>query len=342
METLISLYRNLYGKVPAHTEAITGSGSNRAYYRFSNNEGESVIACRGTSVHENHAFITLSRHFASKGLPVPAIFATDPTEECYIQEDVGQCSLFEALHSGRTSGGIYSSEELTLVKRAMQLLPHVQVEGARGLDFSVCHPVPAFDRTGILFDLNYFKYCFLKTTSVEFDEYRLEQDFQDFATDLLSQGEAITQQPTFMYRDFQARNIILDNANRLHLIDYQGGRRGPLQYDVVSFLWQASSRFPDSVREECIDIYADELSLLIGLGKAEVVKKIHETLPLFVLFRLLQVLGAYGFRGRYERKQHFLDSIPPALDNLQHIIPSCPYPYLHDTCLQFFIQERHT
>lgn len=337
METLLTLYKELFGREPSRTEAITGSGSNRSYYRFFDEAGKSIIACRGTAVHENHAFISLARHFAGKHLPVPAVLAVDKTEEHYLQEDLGARSLFDALRSGRESGGDYSEEETSLIKKAMHILPHVQVEGAEGLDFSVCHPVPSLDRTGILFDLNYFKYCFLKTTSVEFDEYRLEKDFQDFATDLLSQSSSIVSSPTFMYRDFQARNIVLDENDEPHLIDFQGGRKGPLQYDVVSFLWQASSRFPDQLRKECIGTYLDELAAVTGIARDTVAKSFMESLPLFILFRQLQVLGAYGFRGRYERKQHFLDSIPPALDNLKQILPECPYPYLHDTCLQFFL-----
>lgn len=333
MEALLRLYRHHYGRIPARTEKITGSGSNRAYYRFFNDDGQCVIACHGTSVRENRAFITLACHFAAQGIPVPAIIATDESGECYLQENVGERSLFDALKSGRENGGKYDDREKELITKSMRLLPHIQVEGARGLDFSVCYPVESFDRMGILFDLNYFKYCFLKTSDADFDEYRLEYDFQNFADDLMHVAPVTGTLPTFLYRDFQARNIMLDNEGHLSLIDFQGGRRGPLQYDVVSFLWQASSHFPDSLRKECIETYLDELSTICPTDK----EAFRHSMPLFVLFRLLQVLGAYGFRGRYERKQHFLDSIPPALDNLRQVLPHCPYSYLHDTCLQLFI-----
>lgn len=337
METLLNLYKDLFGHAPARTEPIQGSGSNRAYYRFFESDGRCTIACRGTAVRENDSFLALSRHFAQCGLPVPRVLAVSPDRTAYLQESVGKRSLFDALQEGRRKGGHYSEAEQQLIERTLRLLPHVQVEGARGLDFSVCYPAPELDRTGILFDLNYFKYCFLKTSSVEFDEYLLEADFQAFASDLLSAKDALSSVTTFLYRDFQARNIMLDDEGGLHLIDYQGGRRGPLPYDVVSFLWQASSLFPDEVRQRCIGAYLDELAPLTSLSKDEVTDCFMRRLPLFVLFRQLQVLGAYGFRGRYERKQHFLDSIPAALDNLRQILPQCPYPYLHDTCLQFFL-----
>lgn len=337
METLLNLYKDLFGHVPARTEPIQGSGSNRAYYRFFEADGRCTIACRGTAVRENDSFLALSRHFAQCGLPVPHVLAVSQDHTAYLQESVGTRSLFDALQRGRQAGGCYNEEEQRLMEKALRLLPHVQIEGARGLDFSVCYPAPELDRTGILFDLNYFKYCFLKTSSAEFDEYRLEADFQVFASDLLSTSDALSSLTAFLYRDFQARNIMLDEQDGLHLIDYQGGRRGPLPYDVVSFLWQASSLFPDEVRERCIGAYLDELAPLTPFSKDEVTDSFMRRLPLFVLFRQLQVLGAYGFRGLYERKQHFLDSIPAALNNLRQILPQCPYPYLHDTCLQFFI-----
>ena len=177
------------------------------------------------------------------------------------------------------------------------------------------------DRTNVLFDLNYFKYCFLKATGVDFHEMRLEEDFQQMATDLTSDNEQ-----AFLYRDFQARNVMLDKEGNPWFIDFQGGRKGAVQYDVASFLWQASAKYPDSLREELIQIYLNSLRKYIKVDEA----LFRQRLSLFVLFRLLQVLGAYGFRGYFERKNHFLQSIPPAIDNLRKLLASngCPYSYL--------------
>ena len=214
----------------------------------------SVIGCIGTSREENHAFITLARHFTVKGLPVPTVLAVSDDELCYLQTDLGNVSLFDALSVGRNSGGCYNGDERKLLRQAMTELPRMQFVGAEGLDFSVCYPQPVFNAEGVMFDLNYFKYCFLKATGIDFHEVKLEQDFRQLTEDLLSDDS-----DTFLYRDFQARNIMLsdngDGTSRLTFIDFQGGRRGPIYYDVASFLWQASARYPSELRQELIDVY---------------------------------------------------------------------------------------
>ena len=339
---LLSLYQSLTGASPKTVEAITGSGSNRQYFRFTSSEGKSVIGVVGTSVEENHAFITLARHFAAKGLPVPRILAVSADERCYLQEDLGSRSLFDALRAAREAGGDYGDAERDLLRRTISELPRIQVLGAQDLDFSVCYPQESMDETNVLFDLNYFKYCFLKPVAsrdgLDFHELRLEQDFRSLAHDLLTlrpQPSTLSPQPStlrpqsfFLYRDFQARNVMLDAAGNPHFIDFQGGRRGPLEYDLVSFLWQASARYPQALREELIGVYVEQMKTL---NPAFDEARFRQRIPLFVLFRLLQVLGAYGFRGYFERKQHFLDSIPPALQNLRELLQQedgCPYPEL--------------
>ena len=205
----------------------------------------------------------------------------------------------------------------------MALLPSIQIRGARGLDFSQCYPQEGLDATNVLFDLNYFKYCFLKATGLDFHELKLEASFQLLAKDIVALPGA-----SFMYRDFQARNVMLDEEGRPYFIDFQGGRRGPVQSDVASFLWQASANYPDSLRQELIAVYLEHLKLYMEVNE----KEFHRGLRICLLFRLLQVLGAYGFRGYFERKSHFLSSIPPAMRNLRQLLDEdgCPYPYLHE------------
>ena len=287
-------------------------GSNRIYTREQDGD-RTVIRVQGTNRDENRAFIYMARHFHALGLPVPELYWVSEDEMSYTQEDLGDTLLFDHL------------DDIPLLERTMRALAHMQVEGARDFDWSVCFPVPAFDERSIRWDLNYFKYCFLKGTKIEFSEPKLEDEFDRLTEKLLSTFNL--QPSTFMYRDFQSRNIMIHN-NEPYFIDFQGGRRGPTQYDVASFLWQAKANFAPELRAHLIDVYLDELStldsrLLTAAWKA--------ALPHFVLFRTLQVLGAYGYRGYFERKQHFLESIPLALKNLQEILNELPeYPYLSE------------
>ena len=321
MEMITDLYKKWSGVAPAVIEKIPGAGSNRVYYRLIDADGRAVIGCLGTSREENHAFITLANHFKAKGLPVPEVLAVNDDELCYLQQDLGSTSLFDALRKGRESGGQYGEEEQELLRQVMRLLPRVQFEGAEGLDFSVCYPQPEFDETNVMFDLNYFKYCFLKPSGLDFHELRLEYDFRQLAMDLtMEKGN------TFLYRDFQARNIMISD-NSLYCIDFQGGRRGPVYYDLASFLWQASARYPSSLKNELLDIYYIEAQKYTNLVSKE---EFNQRLRLFVLFRLMQVLGAYGYRGYFERKPHFIQSIPPAIESLKEQLAGLgdAYPYM--------------
>lgn len=324
MQRLSDLYKRWSGAEPQKIERLAGAGSNRQYYRITSIDGSTVIGVIGTSQDENHAFITLSKHFKSKELPVPEVYAVSDDEMCYIQSDLGTMALFDALKKGRDAGGQYDESEKKLLVKIMRLLPRIQMLGAQELDFSVCYPQPEFDETNVMFDLNYFKYCFLKPSGVDFHEVRLEEDFRKLASHLISDKGTY-----FMYRDFQARNIMLDGSANPYLIDYQGGRKGPFYYDVASFLWQASARYPDNLREELIKEYHSALG---QYTKVPSLDDFTKRLNLFVFFRILQVLGAYGYRGYFERKKHFIDSIPPALNNLRAILQNdFPYPHLITT-----------
>ena len=326
MEKLVELYDRWHNSLPVNTVRLAGAGSNRAYYRLFDEEGNSVIGVVGTSRDENHAFIYLSEHFTKRQLPVPQILAVSDDGLRYLQTDLGEVSLFDAVRGGRESGGRYNLEEQELLKRTIRQLPNIQIRGARELDWQNCYPQPEFDEDSVLFDLNYFKYCFLKPSDLDFNELKLEANFRLFAKDLTSE-----QCDSFMYRDFQARNVMLDADGNPFFIDYQGGRKGPFYYDLASFLWQASARYSNKLRRELVLEYYNALQQYIEVPS---VRHFVARLSLFVLFRTLQVLGAYGFRGYFERKKHFLDSIPPAMDNLRALLKLgedvFPYPYMMD------------
>ena len=313
-----SLYLAYTGHAPESIEPLAGAGSNRKYYRIKGNP--QLIGVYGTSEAENRAFIYMAKHFEEKGLPVPHVYAQTDDAMAYLQEDLGDTSLFQAIEHGRTTGGNFSIEEKDLLKQTIRLLPRLQFEGAEGMDFSICYPQAEFNRRNILWDLNYFKYCFLKATGIEFQENQLEDDFEHLANVLLSDTFS-----TFMYRDFQSRNVMLRDG-KPYFIDFQGGRKGPVYYDVASFLWQAKARFPQALREELIYDYLNALHAYCPMPETY----FFEQLRHFVLFRTLQVLGAYGFRGYFERKPHFLQSIPFAIENLSQLLVQefTEYPYL--------------
>lgn len=325
MYRLTQLYTQLTGAAPAAVEPIGGAGSNRRYYRLRSAGGETVVGVIGTSREENEAFVYMARHFTLRRLRVPRVLAVSGDGMCYLQDDLGSTSLFDRLKGGRDAGGRYNQEERRLLARVIRALPDMQIRGARGFDWSKCYPQPAFDTDSVLFDLNYFKYCFLKPSGVDFHEMRLEGSFRLFAKDLVAEDAE-----SFMYRDFQARNVMIDAAGNPSFIDFQGGRRGPYYYDVASFLWQASAKYPHKLRR---DLVAEYYNSLRNYTEVPPVRHFVERLTLFVLFRMLQVLGAYGYRGYFERKRHFIDSIIPAIDSLREIVGRdvFAYPYLIDT-----------
>ena len=282
---------------------IKQQGSNRVYTRVTDADGKTVIRVDGTNRDENRAFIYMSRHFAALGLPVPKVLWVSEDEMSYTQEDLGDTLLFDSITP-------------ILLERAIRALAHIQIEGAKDFDWSVCFPVPTMDERSIRWDLNYFKYCFLKGTKIEFSEPKLEDDFDALVQKLTANANI----NTFLYRDCQSRNIMIKDGQP-YFIDFQGGRRGPTQYDVASLLWQAKANIAPALREQMIDAYLDELKKLQpDLNEHEW----RTALPHFVLFRTLQVLGAYGYRGYFERKQHFLESIPNALRNLKEIFTQNP------------------
>lgn len=316
-ELLAQLYQSYTGEAPTSIEPLPGAGSNRKYFRLKGKE--SLIGVYGTSTEENRAFIYMARHFSQKGLPVPRILAEAADQSAYLQDDLGDISLFQFIKQGRESGN-FSDEETNILKQTIRLLPQIQFEGNKEMNFSYCYPLATFNHRSVLWDLNYFKYCFLKATGLEFQENLLEDDFERMADTLLQ-----IEPQVFMYRDFQSRNIMI-REEKPYFIDFQGGRKGPFYYDVASFLWQAKANYPDSLRQELLDEYLDALRPFHAIDKEQFLT----TLRHFVLFRTLQVLGAYGFRGYFEKKAHFIQSVPYAIENLRQLLETDfpEYPYL--------------
>ena len=321
MNQLINLYHSHYACAPEACVPLTGSASNRKYFRLSGS-GNSCIGVIGTDARENEAFLTIVGHFRAKGVNVPEVYAVSEDRMAYIQEDLGDAVLFDMLTQARKTGEGLDAVESLLCK-AMSMLPKIQFEGAEGLDFSVCYPQPSFDRRMVMFDLNYFKYCFLKPAGLEFDEVALQDDYEKLADDLLA-----VDTDTFLYRDFNARNVMIKDGEP-YFVDFQGGRRGPVFYDVASFAWQARAKFTDAQKEMMLKTYLDAYSAYSSLDE----QQFRGNLRLFVLFRLLQVLGAYGFRGWVEHKANFVTSIPAAISELKAWLtdPSDRYPYLMET-----------
>lgn len=310
------LFEEYAGRKADTVEELPGAGSNRRYVRFHVPEG-TLVGCQGTDVEENRRFLALAELLQAHGTAVPRVHAVAPDGSCYLLEDLGDVSLFGAIEVGRRTG-IFLPEEKELLARAltdlahMQMLPEARAAGG---------PLPELDRQMVDWDLNYFKYCFLKPSGLEFDERRLQADLDTLAQGLLSGGGM----QGLLYRDFQTRNIMVDAHGALRYIDFQGARRGPVEYDVASLLWQARARIPAPLRSELASGYYRELcrearAAGVAVPEGYTADVFMQRLRRMALFRTLQVLGAYGFRGLVERKQAFVTSIPAALANLRGLI----------------------
>ena len=313
---LAELTRSI-GEMPKEILPIAESGSARKYFRIIT-DNKSLIGTFSNNVEENEAFLTFSKHFHDLGLNVPEVFAVNEEKTCYLQSDFGDDNLFAHVRKaliancGPSTGSgtlaSYSENVIQLYKKALGHLVKLQVLGHQGLDYSKAYPTERFDRQAIIDDLNYFKYYFVKPhEEIDFNETRLGKDFETFA-DFVSQAPC----DFFMYRDFQSRNIMVKDGE-LHFIDFQGGRKGPLNYDVVSLLYQVKAQIPQDTRDELVNYYKAELSQYMS---PEAVK-FDTYQPYFVYLRLMQVLGAYGFRGLIQKKSHFIESIPYALKELK-------------------------
>ncbi len=302
------LFLNWAGTMPESMELLPQSGSNRKYYRMASAD-KTAIGVIGENSRENEAFLSFSKSLLSAGFNVPTIYGVDEPSGVYIQQDLGTTSLFDLINSERKAhNGAFTPRLKEIYKKVLTQLADIQTKGRNVIDFSKCYPRAAFDAQSIRWDLQYFKYYFLKLAGVAFDEELLEKDFDTFTNYLLE-----TNCKFFLYRDMQSRNIMVDAAGEPWFIDYQGGRRGARQYDVASLLYDAKADIPSAVRNELLAFYVSRLREREG---AAFIRHYYG----YCLVRIMQAMGAYGYRGYFERKAHFLKSIPFALDNLSEII----------------------
>ncbi len=310
---LIKLFEDWAGEKARSYIALPLSGSYRRYFRISG-RNRCAIGTYNSDHKENVAFLEMSKHFLGKGLKVPEIYAKDLDNGIYLQQDLGDISLYAFLQGMRT-GKDFPNELVAFYKRTLDGLVHFQLQGGEGFDYTKCYPRDAFDRQSMLWDLHYFKYYFLKLTRIPFDEQSLEDDFNRLMEFLLEADHDY-----FLYRDFQSRNVMVVNDDPV-FIDYQGGRKGALQYDVASLLYDAKADISDDVRLELLSHYMDRLSNQISCDREKFVSHYYG----YVLIRMMQAMGAYGFRGFYEKKEHFLQSIPYAIKNLKYLLDNVTF-----------------
>ena len=304
---IVELFTGHFGVEPVSVREIGADGSNRTYIRLLGPAGERAIGAIGPDEEENRAFIAFTRAFRDAGFPVPELYAVDEGAGVWLEEDLGDVTLFDALEQARDrAGGGFPESILPAYRKALGLLPRLQLEGGRIIDFDVAYPRAAFDEQSIRWDLNYFKYHFLKLAHVEFSEQRLENDFDALVGFLLEADGS-----HFLYRDFQSRNIMLREGEPW-LIDYQGGRRGALHYDPASLLYDSKAAIPEPVRDRLLDHYLDALEAEIAVDRDGFRHRYRG----YVVVRLLQAMGAYGYRGFHEGKPRFLQSVPHAARNL--------------------------
>ncbi len=310
-ERLIRLYRDHFGNAPSAVLALAGDGSSRAYRRLLAPDGQRVVGVMGPDHEENRAFLSFTRAFRSVRLPVPDLYAADEEAGVYLLEDLGDTTLFDALDEARTAaGGGFPDSMVPVYREVVGWLPRFQVRGGQVVDYSVAYPREAFDRQSIQWDLNYFKYHFLKLAHVPFSEARLESDFETLIEFVLR-----ADRDHFLYRDFQSRNVMLQDG-KPRFIDYQGGRRGALAYDVASLLYDAKADLPSRLRDELLSHYLDALEEEVSVDR----QQFTEFYRAFILVRVMQALGAYGYRGFFERKPRFLRSVPFAARNIHQLL----------------------
>jgi aminoglycoside/choline kinase family phosphotransferase len=310
IEIVAEGYKKYFGVSDIQITALPQSGSDRKYFRITDGT-RSVIGAYNANPEENDAFIGFTKQFLSKGLPVPEIYGSIPEQYTYFLRDLGDTNLYTWLQQ---YGFIHETE--VLYKKVLDKLISFQIDGIRGLDLDLCYPHKSFDRQSMMWDMNYFKYMLLKLLAAPFNERRLENDFNAMADFLLETG-----QDYFLYRDFQSANVMVVE-NEPWFIDYQGGRKGAPQYDVASLLYDAKAHIPDAIRTRLLDYHVDNFCAVSGEKKDE----FRGYYAGFSMIRLMQALGAFGFRGLYEKKPTFTGSIVPAVILLKGIIESGNLP----------------
>jgi aminoglycoside/choline kinase family phosphotransferase len=326
MDVLKKLFEQHFHQAVARVQPLQGElgGSGRKIIRLAGEHCSAIGILYGVR-EENIAFLEFSRHFRRHGLPVPEIYAEDLSHGAYLEEDLGDTTLFEFLSKNRTGENI-ASEAIEAYRKVVALLPRFQVEAGRDLNYKVCYPRAAFDRQSMAWDLNYFKYYFLRLAAIPFNEQALEDDFARLTKFLLS-----AERHYFLYRDFQSRNVML-REGAPSFLDYQGGRRGALQYDIASLLYDGKADLPPELRQQLLERYLDTLAGFIPLEREAFMQHYYA----YVYIRIMQALGAYGFRGFYERKAHFLQSVPYALKSLRWLLHNVRLPIPLPTLLEAF------
>ena len=330
MDVLKKLFEEHFHIPAARVQPLQGElgGSGRKIIRLTNNEVSAIGILYGVR-EENAAFLEFSKHFLGHGLPVPEIYAENLDAGAYLEEDFGDVTLFEFLSKNREGDNI-APAAVEAYRKVVAVLPRFQIEAGRDLDYGKCYPRASFDRQSINWDLNYFKYYFLRLAGISFNEQALEDDFESLTNFLLG-----ADRDYFMYRDFQSRNIMLRGGEPFFL-DYQGGRKGALQYDIASLLYDAKADLPPQLRQELLDLYIERLGDFEGapgkIGRESFLRYFYA----YVYVRILQALGAYGFRGFYERKAHFLQSVPYALKNLRWLLHNVTLPIALPTLIEAF------
>src|SRR2546429_4526164 len=326
LDILKQLFEQHFHAPPESILPLQGElgGSGRKIIRLANKKNRAVGILYGVR-EENAAFLEFSKHFRRHGLPVPEIYAEDLDHGAYLEEDLGDTTLFEFLSKNRTGENI-APQVVEAYRKVVAVLPRFQVEAACDLNYKVCYPISSFDRQSIAWDLNYCKYYFLRLAGIPFNERALENDF-DLLTDFLLEAP----RDYFLYRDFQSRNIMLRDGLP-YFVDYQGGRKGALQYDIASLLFDAKADLPPSLRQQLLDHYLNSLGSLMDLKPAAFMQHYYA----YVYVRIMQALGAYGYRGFFERKAHFLQSVPYALKNLRWLVHNVQLPVELPTLLGAF------
>lgn len=309
---LASLFEQWAGVAPDLILPLAPSASPRIYYRLSAKD-KVAVGAYNTDKKENIAFLSFSHHFKKKGLPVPEIYAEDLEQGIYLQEDLGATTLYSYLLQ---KGDYFPDYLVKIYKKVVEQLAHLQIKGGEGLDYSVCYPRAAFDKQSMLWDFNTFKYYFLKLAKIPFDEQALEDDMHRLSDYLLG-----TNCENFMFRDFQTRNIMIKGGEP-YFIDYQGGRKGALQYDLASLLYQSKANIPQDIRDDLVQHYLKTVEKLTEIDKEKFIEYFYG----YVLMRCIQVFGTYGFRGLYERKEYFIKSIPFAIRNVKWILENARPP----------------
>ncbi len=322
LDLIKNIFIKWHGSKADFIQKLPQTASYREYYRISFKE-QTVIGVFNEDLKENEAFISFSNTFDELNLNVPKVLYTDLDNSVYLLNDLGDVNLYSIIHSKKHDYNS-SPELIDLYRKSLVQLQKFQIVADKKIDYNYCYPRAKFDRQSILWDLNYFKYDFLKLGRIGFDEQLLENDIQKFS-EFVSSVKA----DYFLYRDFQSRNIMVMD-DEIYFIDYQGGRKGALQYDVASLLYDAKAEIPNPLREELLNYYLDKLESDYGLSRTEFMKSYYA----FVLIRIMQAMGAYGFRGLFEKKVHLIKSILPARKNIKYLLENgkldFDIPHLHE------------